>query len=64
MLTWQKWIMAGNKPDGTPLFYGEGTALSADTLPTDGIANGSTVLLMDTSAVKAFDYDNTSWRDL
>ena len=64
MLTWQKWILAGNKSDGTELHYGEGTALSTDTLPTTGIANGSTVLLMNTSKVKAFDYDNAEWINL
>lgn len=39
----------------------EATCLSSDTKPTDGIANGSIVLEMDTSTFYAFDEAGGEW---
>lgn len=39
----------------------EATCLSDDTKPTDGIANGSIVLEMDTSTFYAFDEAGGEW---
>lgn len=48
-------------PDGKKLV--RAAALSGDTLPTDGIANGSACVLMDTSAVKFFDEAGGAWEE-
>ena len=41
----------------------EGRGLSTDTKPTDGIANGSILLEMDTSTVYMFDADSETWKE-
>ncbi len=57
MITWT--IKYGNpaKP------HVEGFCLSTDTLPTEGVENGSNVVEMDTSKVKFFDETNETWRE-
>lgn len=50
--------------DGTTSFYGEGSCLSTDAKPTTGVANGSTLLEMNTSKVFAFDADSATWKEL
>lgn len=61
MVTWHKWVMAGNKPDGTPLYYGEGECLSTDVKLTDGVFNGSVLIEMDTSTVYFYDANGAEW---
>ena len=39
----------------------EAACLSSDTKPTDGIANGSILLEMDTSTFYAFDESTSEW---
>lgn len=43
--------------------YVEGECLSTDNKPTDGIMNGSKLLVMDTSKVVVFDEENQTWRE-
>ena len=47
--------------DGTRLEYIEGACLSTDTKPTEGIANGSKVMEMDTSTMYMFNADANAW---
>lgn len=42
--------------------YIEGSCLSSDSKPTD-VANGSTLVEMDTSKVYFFDETNAQWRE-
>ena len=48
-----------NLGDGTQYF--EGFCLSTDTMPTEGIANGSSLLAIDTGATYYFDADSEAW---
>ena len=47
--------------DGTEKPYIEGACLSSDTKPT-GVANGSTLMEMDTGKVFMFDEAGNQWR--
>lgn len=47
--------------DGTRLRYVEGTCLSTDELPTEGIVNGSKVMVMNNSTLYMFDAENKMW---
>jgi len=49
--------------NGKYISYVEGKCLSTDTKPTDGIANGSVLLEMDTSKVYMFDGAGKSWKE-
>ena len=42
----------------------ESVCLSADTKPTEGIANGSLVLEMDTNKIYYFDETSSTWAEL
>ena len=42
----------------------EAVCLSTDTKPTDGIANGSLALEMDTGDVYAFNEEGSTWTKL
>lgn len=66
MLTWNPDSIQYVNVPGTDidLMYAEGSCLDADTLPTDGIYNGSNVLVMDKSIVKAFDQASKQWKAL
>lgn len=44
--------------------YAEYAGLSTDNKPTQGVANGSIFLEMDTADVYAYDAANTTWRKL
>ena len=61
MITYTKTIL---EPDsgGSDVFYVEGKCVSSDQKPTD-VANGSTLLEMDTSKVYMFDVDASTWRE-
>lgn len=48
---------------GGARYYREGECLSTDTKPTDGWANGSKLLEMDTGKVFMFDEANSQWRE-
>lgn len=49
-------------PDGAK--YVEGACLSTDTLPTDGIANGSYMIIMDVpGSILYYDGGNKAWLD-
>lgn len=41
--------------------YIEGTCLSSDAKPTEGIMNGSTLIEMDTASVYFYDEENANW---
>lgn len=43
--------------------YVEGSCLSTDEKPTTNIANGSTLVEMDTGKVYMFDEENSTWRE-
>lgn len=45
-----------------PKYYIEGSCLSTDAKPTDGIANGSVLFEMDTGTMYKFDEENVAWR--
>lgn len=61
MITYTKTVL---EPDagGRDVFYVEGQCVSSDQKPTD-VANGSTLLEMDTSKVYMFDADSSTWRE-
>lgn len=59
----EKW-MGKSAPTGKALYYREGVCLSTDTKPTEGWANGSVLLEMDTSKAYAYDAENAEWREL
>ena len=61
MLTWNVYKYTSNTSDD---HYGEGTCLSTDTKPTDGISNGSSLLEMDTGDVYLFNQDAKQWLTL
>lgn len=48
---------------GGAKYYREGECLSTDTKPTNGWANGSKLIEMDTSKVFMFDEANSQWRE-
>ena len=48
--------------NGVHKYFGHGSCLSTDSKPTADIANGSTLLEMNTSNVYTFDEANTTWR--
>lgn len=43
-------------------YYLEGVCLSGDTKPTEGIANGSKLIEMDTGTLYIYDEENSTWR--
>lgn len=59
----EKW-MGKRGTNGNVMYYREGSCLSTDTKPTDGWANGSVLLEMDTKKVYVFDAENEVWREL
>lgn len=44
--------------------YVEGVCISTDSKPTDGIANGSIILEMDTKKVYMYDEAGDTWREI
>ena len=56
MITFRKVHTYG---DGLKLV--EAACLSTDTMPTDGIANGSKAIEMDTGLIYYFDEEGTQW---
>ena len=42
--------------------YFEGSCLSTDEKPTEGVANGSKLLELDTSTLYVYDEENETWR--
>lgn len=58
----QKW-MGKRDPYGNSVYYREGECLSTDTKPTEGWANGSKLIEMDTSKLFLFDAQNRVWRE-
>lgn len=48
---------------GDTRYYREGECLSTDTKPTEGWANGSKLLEMDTGKVFMYDEANGQWRE-
>ena len=58
----ERW-MGKTSPTGTSIYYREGECLSSDTKPTEGWANGSKLIEMDTSKIYIFDRQNTVWRE-
>ena len=63
MISYQKFIFNQRTEDGTGIYYAEGTCLSTDEKPTEGMANGSRLIEMDTSKLYLFDADNETWRE-
>lgn len=70
MFTWNpdtiRYVRRKNTTTGETeeLIFGEGTASSGDTLPTEGVYNGATVLIDNQSKVKVFDMETSTWRDV
>ena len=62
MVSFQKCVYMNND-NGEPVYYGEGTCISADTKPT-GMANGSSLIEMDTGKILMYDAENELWREL
>lgn len=58
----EKW-MGKSSRSGNAKYYREGECLSTDTKPTEGWANGSKLIEMDTSKVFMFDEANSLWRE-
>lgn len=44
--------------------YGEGVCVALDDKPTENIANGSTLVEMDTGHIYIFDAEAGEWRDV
>ena len=59
MFTTIKAHYAGNEKS-----YIEGACLSSDSKPTDGIANGSTVIEMNTGKIFMFNEAGSAWVEL
>lgn len=53
-----------SKVDKNGKLYGEGVCVSADDKPTEKIANGSTLIEMDTGNIYMFDEEAGEWRDI
>lgn len=53
------WNVQKQNIDGT--FYSEGFCLADDTMPTDGVANGSSLFAIDTGETYYFDAETGSW---
>ena len=49
---------------GNEKVYIEAACLAADSKPTDGIANGSLVIEMDTGKIYAFNEAGSAWVEL
>ena len=47
-----------------PNLASEFVGLSTDTKPTEGVANGSTFVEMDTSTLYAFDEEGQDWIEI
>lgn len=67
MVTWTTWKAMSNTTDESGnvevIYYGSGTCLAADTKPTEGIFNGSTLTEMDTSKIYFFDAVSKTWME-
>jgi len=61
MVTYQVYQYSSEKNDGTNVHYFEGTCLSSDTKPTQGVANGSKLLEMDTATLYMWDAAGQQW---
>ena len=62
MISWK--IVEPIMVDGEILKLRQGYCLSTDAKPTTGlIANGSTLIEMDTSKIYFYDAANTTWRE-
>ena len=59
MVTWDKGTTV--KRNGIKLKLLEGHGLSTDTKPTEGVANGSTLIEMDTGKVYMFNEAGEEW---
>ena len=53
---------AAYRPDGTEKPFIQGVCLSTDDKPTD-VANGSTLIEMDTKKVYFYDEEGSQWRE-
>ena len=58
----EKWVGKSSR-SGRAKYYREGECLSTDAKPTEGWANGSKLIEMDTSKVCMFDEANSQWRE-
>lgn len=59
MFTTIKAHYAGNEKS-----YIEGACLAADTKPTDGIANGSIIIEIDTGKIFMFNETGSAWAEV
>ena len=58
MVTYKQLLRTTNGKDQI-----EATCLSSDTKPTNGIANGSILIEMDTSKIYFFDEAHSTWEE-
>lgn len=63
MISFQEYSFMGEAEGGKNIYYGDGVCLSTDEKPLN-MANGSTLLEMDTGTIYAFDAENQQWRAL
>ena len=61
MITTQVFRYEAKDEQGNDLNYIEGTCLSSDTKPTEGIANGSKLMEMDTATMHMWDAAGKQW---
>ena len=61
-VNYEKWV-SKTSPGGRSKYYREGECLSTDTKPTNGWANGSKLIEMDTGKLFMFDEANIQWRE-
>lgn len=54
-----QWFNDNTVANYTTVYYG----LSTDQKPTEGIANGSVFIEMDTGKIYFYDLENTTWRE-
>lgn len=61
MITTQVYQYNSKDAQGNDLAYIEGACLSTDTKPTEGIANGSKLMEMDTATLYMWDASGQQW---
>ena len=63
MLSIEYQRVQGYDSNGNPIYRIFGFGLAGDSKPTQGIANGSTIVEMDTSKIYFYDEAGEEWKE-